>query len=153
MSNFEGKYTEELLKEFDVKPQVIQVECHPFFPQDELRRLTDKENIRLMAWYPLGGKGMTGELLGNPIITAIADKYGKSPAQVVLRWHNQMGFVVIPGSRNPEHIKDNANIFDFELTNGDMQNIAKLNTGSRRYIRTDEALENFVAWKVTYEAK
>lgn len=74
-----------------------------------------------------------------------------SKAQIILKWHNQMGFIVIPGSKNLEHIKDNINIFDFELTKEDMEKIASLNNGKRRYIRTDEALENFLNWKITYE--
>ena len=152
ISNFEREI-EEVLNEFDVKPQVIQVECHPFFPQDELRKITDKENIRIMSWYPLGGKGMTGELLNNPIIINLANKYHKSTAQIVLRWHTQMGFIVIPGSKNVEHIKDNIDIFDFCLSNEDMNEISKLNKHQRRYIRSDEALENYLNWKITYEEK
>ena len=152
ISNFEREI-EEVLNEFDVKPQVIQVECHPFFPQDELRKITDKENIRIMSWYPLGGKGMTGELLNNPIIINLANKYHKSTAQIVLRWHTQMGFIVIPGSKNVEHIKDNIDIFDFCLSNEDMNEISKLNKHQRRYIRSDEALENYMNWKITYEEK
>ena len=151
VSNFEGKYIDELLKEFDVKPQVIQVECHPFYPQEELRKITDTEDIKIMSWYPLGGKGMTAELLNNPSVKAIAEKYGKSAAQVVLRWHTQMGFIVIPGSKNPAHIKDNIDIFDFELSAEDMAAIARLNTGNRRYTRTEESLAQFAAWKVDYE--
>ena len=153
ISNFEGKYIEELLKEFDVIPQVIQVECHPFYPQEELRKITEPLDIKIMSWYPLGGKGMTAELLNNEIITNIADKYHKSSAQIVLKWHTQMGFIVIPGSKNVDHIKDNISIFDFELSSDDMKQIAKLNNGNRRYTRTDEALENFLNWKITYEAK
>ena len=153
ISNFEGEYIDSLLKEFDVIPQVIQVECHPFYPQTDLRKITDKENIRIMSWYPLGGKGMTGELLNNPIIMNLANKYHKSTAQIVLRWHTQMGFIVIPGSKNVEHIKDNIDIFDFCLSNEDMNEILKLNKHQRRYIRSDEALENYLNWKITYEEK
>ena len=153
ISNFEGEYIDSLLKEFDVIPQVIQVECHPFYPQTDLRKITDKENIRIMSWYPLGGKGMTGELLNNPIIINLANKYHKSTAQIVLRWHTQMGFIVIPGSKNVEHIKDNIDIFDFCLSNEDMNEISKLNKHQRRYIRSDEALENYLNWKITYEEK
>ena len=153
ISNFEGEYIDSLLKEFDVIPQVIQVECHPFYPQTDLRKITDKENIRIMSWYPLGGKGMTGELLNNPIIINLANKYHKSTAQIVLRWHTQMGFIVIPGSKNVEHIKDNIDIFDFCLSNEDMNEILKLNKHQRRYIRSDEALENYLNWKITYEEK
>lgn len=153
VSNFEGKYIQELLEEFDVLPQVIQVECHPFFPQDELRKITEPRDIKIMSWYPLGGKGMTAELLESPTITEIAAKYGKSPAQIVLKWHTEMGFIVIPGSKNVAHIKDNIDIFDFTLSDEDMQKIAKLNTGSRRYTRTDDALDGFQAWKPTFERR
>ena len=153
VSNFEGEYIEALLKEFDVLPQVIQVECHPFFPQVDLRKVVDPLNIKIMSWYPLGGKGMTADLLNNPIVTDIARKYHKSTAQVILRWHVQMGFIVIPGSKNVDHIKDNIDIFDFTLSKDDMNQIAKLNSGKRRYTRTEEALANFASWKVTYENK
>ncbi len=151
ISNFEGQYIEDVLKEFDVKPQVIQVECHPFFPQDELRKITDKEHIAIMSWYPLGGKGMTDELLHHPLIEKIAEKHHKTTAQVILRWHIQMGFVVIPGSKNVDHIRDNYAIYDFNLDDEDMRLIATLNNGQRRYTRTDEALERYTTWKFEYE--
>ena len=150
VSNFE-KHINEVLEEYDVKPQVIQVECHPFFPQDELRKVTDKEEIRIMSWYPLGGKGMTGELLNNPIVTGIANKHHKSAAQVVLKWHVQMGFIVIPGSKNVDHIRDNISIFDFELDNEDMKEMAKLNVGKRRFEANDDRIEQFALWHPTYE--
>ena len=151
ISNFEGQYIEDLLNEFDVKPQVIQVECHPFFSQKDLRKITDKEDINIMSWYPLGGKGMTADLLNDPIVKSLADKYHKSTAQIILKWHVQMGFSVIPGSKNVDHIKDNIDIFDFELTVDEMKELGKLDKGERRYIRTDEALESYANWKITYE--
>lgn len=151
ISNFEGEYIQDLLKEFDVIPQVIQVECHSFYPQEELRKVTDKLDIKIMSWYPLGGKGMTTELLENPTIVNLANKYHKTSAQIVLKWHIEMGFIVIPGSKNIDHIKDNIDLFDFTLTKEDMKQIASLNNGQRRYIRTDEALERFLNWKITYE--
>ena len=86
-------------------------------------------------------------------MTNIASKYQKSTAQVILKWHVQMGFIVIPGSKNVDHIKDNINIFEFTLSQDDMNQIAKLNSGERRYTRTEEALANFASWKVTYENK
>ena len=150
ISNFE-KHINEVLEEYDVNPQVIQVECHPFFPQDELRKVTEKEDIRIMSWYPLGGKGMTGELLNNPIITIIAKKHHKSTAQVVLKWHVQMGFIVIPGSKNVDHIKDNIDIYDFELDDIDMNEMAKLNIGKRRYEADDDRVEQYALWQPTYE--
>ena len=86
-------------------------------------------------------------------MTNIASKYQKSTAQVILKWHVQMGFIVIPGIKNVDHIKDNINIFEFTLSQDDMNQIAKLNSGERRYTRTEEALANFASWKVTYENK
>ena len=151
ISNFEGEYIQDLLKEFDVIPQVMQCECHPFFPQDETRKITQRHDIRIMSWYPLGGKGQTEELLNRDIIKNLAQKHKKSPAQIVLRWHIQMGFIVIPGSKNPEHIKSNIDIYDFSLNDDDMAQIAKLNNGKRRYIRTDEALKDYASWKPQYE--
>ena len=153
VSNFEGEYITEVLNEFDVIPQVVQVECHPFYPQDELRKITDKKDIKIMSWYPLGGKGMTKDLLENSIILDLAKKYNKSSAQIVLKWHIEMGFIVIPGSKNVDHIKDNIDLFDFNLTSDEMNKINTLNNGQRRYIRTDEALEKFASMKPVYEAK
>lgn len=150
VSNFEDQIS-DLLSKYDIHPQVIQVECHPFFPQTKLRKITEKENIHLMSWFPLGGKGTTKELLESDIISSIAKKYHKSPAQIVLKWHNEMGFIVIPGSKNVEHIKDNLNIFDFSLTKDDMDNIAKLNTNSKRYVASKDSLEAFLNWKIDYE--
>lgn len=153
ISNFEGQYIKDVLNEFDVKPQVIQVECHPFYPQDELRKITDKNDIKIMSWYPLGGKGMTKDLLENSVVLDLASKYNKTAAQIVLKWHIEMVFIVIPGSKNVEHIKDNINIFDFDLTKEDMVKLASLNNGQRRYNRTEEALEHFAAWQPEYEEK
>lgn len=153
VSNFEGKYIKELLEEFDIIPQVHQVECHPFFPQTELRKVLADNDIKIMSWYPLGGRGATQELLTSPIIVSIAKKYNKTPAQVVLKWHTQMGFIVIPGSKNVEHIKANIDLFDFTLTREDMNNIAKLNNGQRRYNGTEKDLAHFQNWKPQFEKK
>lgn len=149
ISNFEGKYLDELLKTCEIKPQVIQVECHPYFPQTELRQITEPENIKIMSWYPLGHGDKS--LVEEPTIKALAEKYGKTPAQIILKWHVQMGFIVIPGSRNLEHIKENADIFDFELTPEEMAAIAKLDKNERYYTRTDEALESYAGFKPEYE--
>ena len=149
ISNFEGKYIEELLKICEIKPQVIQVEAHPYFTQDELRKITDKEDIKIMSWYPLG-HGDTN-LINEPVFTELAKKYNKSNAQIILKWHTQMGFIVIPGTKNPEHIKDNFDILDFELTNEDMEKIAKINKNIRYYNRTDAQLEQFKNWSPDFE--
>lgn len=151
ISNFEGEYFNDLIKEFDVLPQVFQCECHPHFVQEETREVIDKYDIKIMSWYPLGGKGNTKTLLENPIILNLAKKYNKSPSQIVLRWHIENGFIVIPGSKNIEHVKENLDIFDFSLTEEDMKEIAKINDHKRQYIRTDEALANYEAWQPEYE--
>ena len=149
ISNFEGKYFEELEKEWEIIPQFIQVEAHPYFTQPELRKTLDKYGIRLMSWYPLG-HGDTA-LIEEPVFAELGKKYGKTPAQVILRWHTQMGFAVIPGSKNIEHIRDNLDIFDFTLTDEEMAEIAKLDKGVRYYNRTDEQLKQFAAWKPDFE--
>ena len=149
ISNFEGKYLAELEKEWEIAPQFIQAEAHPYFAQDELRRTLDKYGIKLMSWYPLGHGDRA--LIEEPIFKQLGAKYGKSSAQVILRWHTQMGFVVIPGSKNVAHIKDNLDIMDFTLTDDEMAEIAKLNKGVRYYTRTDEALAGFASWQPQYE--
>ena len=149
ISNFEGKYIAELEKEWEIAPQFIQVEAHPYFAQNELRQTLDKYGIKLMSWYPLGHGDRS--LIEEPVFRKLGEKYGKSSAQVILRWHTQMGFVVIPGSRNVDHIRDNLDIMDFTLTDDEMAEIAKLNKGVRYYTRTDEALVGFAAWQPQYE--
>lgn len=149
--NFEGKYIAELEKEWEIAPQFIQVEAHPYFAQDELCQTLVKYDIKLMSWYPLGHGDRS--LIEEPIFKQLGEKYGKSCAQVILRWHTQMGFVVIPGSKNVAHIKDNLDIMDFTLTDDEMAEIAKLNKGVRYYTRTDEALAGFAAWQPQYEKK
>ncbi len=144
ISNFEGKYLAELETEWEVVPQFIQVEAHPYFTQTELRETLDKYGIRLMSWYPLGHGDKS--LLNEPVFAELGKKYGKTPAQVILRWHTQMGFVVIPGSKNADHIRDNLNILDFTLTDGEMAQIAKLDKNERYYHRTDEQLVQFAGW-------
>ena len=151
ISNFEGKYIAELESKWEILPQFIQVEAHPYFAQNELRKTLDKYGIRLMAWYPLGHGDKA--LVNEPVFTELAAKYGKSNAQVILRWHTQMGFAVIPGSKNVAHIRDNADIFDFTLTDDEMAQIATLNKGVRYYNGTEEQLAAYAAWQPTYETE
>lgn len=151
ISNFEGKYLEELQTKWEIVPQFIQVEAHPYFTQPQLRKILDQYEIRLMSWYPLGHGDKA--LLEEPVFIELAKKYGKTPAQIILRWHTQMGFVVIPGSKNVEHIKDNLDILDFKLTEEEMAEIAKLDKGERYYHRTDAQLANFASWKPQFETR
>ncbi len=149
ISNFEGKYIEALRTEWEIAPQFIQAEAHPYFTQKELRGTLDRYGIRLMSWYPLGHGDSA--LLGEPLFAKLGRKYGKTPAQVILRWHTLMGFAVIPGSRNVGHIRDNLDILDFTLTDEEMAGIAKLDRGERYYHRTDAQLEQFALWKPSFE--
>ena len=149
ISNFEGKYIEALQSKWEIAPQFIQVEAHPYFTQQELRETLDKYGIRLMSWYPLGHGDKA--LINEPLFAELGKRYKKTPAQVILRWHTQMGFAVIPGSRNADHIRDNLNILDFMLTDAEMAEIAKLDKGERYYHRTDEQLVQFAGWKPEFE--
>jgi len=149
ISNFEGKYIAELETKWEIVPQFIQVEAHPYFTQSELRVTLDKYGIKLMSWYPLGHGDKS--LINEPVFAKLGEKYGKTPAQVILRWHTQMGFVVIPGSRNVDHIRDNLNILDFTLTDDEMAEIAKLDKGERYYHRTDEQMKQFAGWRPEFE--
>ena len=151
ISNFEGKYIAELETKWELAPQFIQVEAHPYFTQAELRRTLDQYGVKLMSWYPLGHGDKA--LLKEPVFVKLGQKYGKTPAQIILRWHTQMGFAVIPGSRNVDHIRDNLDILDFTLTKEEMAEIAKLDKGVRYYHRTDAQLLQFAAWQPSYEAE
>lgn len=137
-----SNFTEELLKEaietMEIKPQVVQVEAHPYYPQTELKKTLSETGMGLMAWYPLGHGDRN--LVNEPVFTELAEKYGRTNAQIILRWHIQSGNVVIPGSKDPEHIRENFNIFDFELSADDMQAIARLDKGVPYYTATPEKL-------------
>lgn len=149
LSNFEGKYLDDILENCEIEPQVMQVEYHPYFPQEELRKITDHKNIKIMCWYPLGHGDK--KLIEEPAITEIAEKYNKSNAQIILKWHIQMGFIVIPGSKNLEHIKDNFDLFDFELSKEDMEKIAMLNKNIRYYNASEEKLSGYAMYQPKYE--
>jgi len=128
VSNFEIEHLERLAAETDVVPAVNQVELHPQFPQSELRAYHAEHGILTESWGPIGqGKG----LLENEHIQAVANAKGRTPAQVVLRWHLQLGLVVIPKSVTPSRIAENFALFDFELDDDDMARIAKVDTGER----------------------
>ncbi len=138
ISNFHDEKLEKLLAETEIRPHVIQLEAHPYCPEKEIMSRLSEYGTKLMGWYPLG-HGDPG-LVKEEIFTKLADKYRKSNAQIVLRWHVQMGFITIPGSKNPDHIRDNVNIFDFELTEDEMAEIAKLD-GTKKYYHADAAQE------------
>jgi diketogulonate reductase-like aldo/keto reductase len=127
VSNFHIPALQRLFEETDLRPVVNQIELHPALPQDELRAFNAENDIVTQAWSPLA----SGELLGDETLKRLGDKHGKSPAQVVIRWHLQLGNVVIPKSRTPSRIAENIDVFDFTLDNDDMAAIADLETGVR----------------------
>ena len=145
LSNFDVAQTQRILDECEVVPAINQVECHPYFPQPELKALLGEHNIALQAWYPLGGRG-NDSIMTEPLIQDLAHKYGKSPAQVILRWHVQQGHIVIPGSKTPSHIAQNLDLFDFALSDQDMAQIATLDRGKPMNEHTEERLAQFAAW-------
>lgn len=145
ISNFSEEEIQEIMNKCEIKPTLIQVEAHPYYSQTKLNEFLKKEKIALQSWYPLGGKGNT-KLIDEKIFAELSEKYHKSSAQIILRWHIQMGYIVIPGSRSESHIKENIDIFDFELTDEEMKMISMLDKNVPFYIRTDEALKGFANW-------
>ncbi|MFH8407440.1 aldo/keto reductase [Streptomyces sp. NPDC018019] len=128
VSNFQPAHLERLLGETSVVPAVNQIELHPQFQQSEARAFHARHGIATEAWSPLGqGK----DLLKDATVTALAEKYGRTPAQIVLRWHLQLGNVVIPKSVTPSRIKENIDVFGFELDDADMAALAALDSGTR----------------------
>ena len=118
ISNMNGEKLERLLAAAEIKPHVIQLEAHPYCTEKEIMNRLAEYGTRLMGWYPLG-HGDPG-LVKEEVFSRLADKYHKSNAQIVLRWATQMGFITIPGSKNPDHIRDNFNLFDITLTDEEM---------------------------------
>ena len=149
LSNFNKAQMEEILSICEVRPTVLQTELHPYHQEKELKAFLKENGMVAQSWYPLGHGDKS--LIEEPVFAQLGEKYGKSPAQVILRWHTQMGFVVIPGSKNVDHIRDNLNILDFKLTDDEMAEIAKLDKGVRYYNHTDESLAGFAAWQPEYE--
>ena len=142
LSNFTIEQIKEILEVCEVKPAVLQTEVHPYSQEKELKEFLAKENIYIQAWYPLGHGDAT--LLQEPLFAELGKKYGKTSAQIILRWHVQAGNIVIPGSKNPAHIKDNFVLFDFELTEEEMKKIGALDKQKRYYHSTPELLEQYV---------
>ena len=152
ISNFIDSEVENLLAHCEITPALIQVECHPYFPQTELKKTLSKHDIALQAWYPLGGRG-NGSIMGEPVVAQIAEAHGKSAAQVIMRWHVQSGNSVIPGSKTPAHIAQNIDVFDFELTDAEMAQIDALDKHDSIFHRTDEKLAQFAQYRPDVEGQ
>lgn len=139
LSNFPEEELRKFAADMTVKPAVIQTEAHPYAQRKELKAYLASIGAVLMAWYPLGHGDKA--LQQEPVFKALAEKYGKSAPQIILRWHVQNQDVVIPGSKNPDHIRANIDIFDFQLTDEEMQSIAAVNKDKTYYTATQSALE------------
>ncbi|MBR3536939.1 MAG: aldo/keto reductase [Oscillospiraceae bacterium] len=145
ISNFESERLEELCEAAMIKPSVLQVECHPYYQQNELKNRIAKYGTVIESWYPIG-HGDKG-LIGEAVFTKLAHKYGKSNVQIILRWHIQEGTIVFPRTTNPQHMKENFDIFDFELTADEMAEIRALDCGKRFFNMTlAEQEANLGAW-------
>lgn len=151
LSNFGQDKIAEVIEAAEVKPQLVTVECHPYHQQRDLREFLAPYGTVIEAWYPLG-HGDAG-LLAEDVFSRLGEKYGKSAAQVILRWHTQMGTSIIPGSKNPAHIADNADIFDFALTDDEMAEVAKLDGTKTYYTATEEALAGYLAMRPDFDAQ
>ena len=141
LSNFTVEQMQEILDICEIKPAVLQTEVHPYSQEKEMKKFLDKHGIVIQAWYPLGHGDQT--LIQEPIFGRLAKKYGKSNAQIILRWHIQDGNIVIPGSKNPKHIRDNIDLFDFTLTDTEMVEIAAMDQQKRYYNSTPELLKKY----------
>lgn len=122
---------DEFLKKIDIKPAVVQNEIHPYYQDKNVVSFIQKNGVVVESWYPLGGRGYTNKLLNDENILKIAKKHNKTPAQIILRWNLQRNIVIIPGSSNTQHIRENIKIFDFKLDDVDMKTIEKLDRNEK----------------------
>lgn len=131
LSNWYVEELTEFLPQVDITPALVQNEIHPYYQENDVIPFIQEKGIVVQGWYPLGGRGHTAELLGDPVISEIAEAHGVSSAQVILRWNLQKGVVVIPGSSNPDHIKENTQLYHFELTEDEMNRINALDRNEK----------------------
>lgn len=141
LSNFTVAQIQEIQDICEVKPAILQTEVHPYSQEQELKEFLAKENMVIQAWYPLGHGDKA--LIQEPLFSRLAEKYGKSNAQIILRWHIQAGNVVIPGSKNPDHIRANFDLFDFCLNDTEMAEITALNKDKPYYTSTPDMLKAY----------
>ena len=131
LSNWYIKELKSFLPQVDTIPALVQNEIHPYYQDTDVIEYIQGLGIVVQGWYPLGGRGHTAELLGNEVIMEIANNHGKSAAQVILRWNLQKGVIIIPGSSNPKHIQENTELYDFELSQEEMEKINALDRNEK----------------------
>ena len=145
LSNFESGRLEEVLNAAKIAPAVLQVECHPYYQQNELKKRIAAAGTKIESWYPIGHGDAS--LINESVFTRLAAKYGKTNVQIILRWHIQEGTIVFPRSTQPAHIRENFDIFDFALTSSEMDEIRALDKGKRFFTMTLEEQEcSLGAW-------
>ena len=131
LSNWYIEEIDGFIAEVDIMPALVQNEIHIYYQEQDVVPYMHDLGIVMQAWYPFGGRGHTGEILNDPTILEIAEAHGRTAAQVILRWHLQRGVVAIPGSSDPDHIRENISVFDFSLTDDEMAAIAALDRGTK----------------------
>lgn len=149
ISNFPVEKIQEILDMGGIPPAIMQVECHPYYPAEMVKAYCEEHKIALQSWFPLGHGN--NDLLNDQVLTELANKHKKSVVQIILRWHTQMGFGLVPGSKSFEHIKDNSNIFDIELSAQEMELIAGINKHTPFYHVTAESLQRMATTKCSFE--
>ena len=142
LSNFNESQIREILEICEVRPSVLQTEVHPYSQEKALKQFLAQEGMVIQAWYPLGHGDKA--LINESLFAELGEKYGKSNVQIILRWHIQDGNIVIPGSKNAEHIRDNFDLFDFSLSDEEMAKIAAMDQKKRYYTSTPEMLDRYV---------
>ena len=152
ISNFDvsDSIFDSLIKNAKIKPQIMQIECHPYAQRRHWQERCAAEGIQLECWFPLGGRDSKGEILRDPVINRIAKAHGKSPAQIIIRWHMQEGFSVIPGASNPDYIRENIEVMDLALSNVEMATIRALDAEKRYFVMSyEDQVRWFSQWNPT----
>ena len=151
ISNFDASDSlfNDIMEFAKIKPAVMQIECHPYAQRKEWQQKAKQNNIQLECWFPLGGEMSKGALFKDPTIQKIAKTHGKTPAQIIIRWHIQEGFSVIPGATRHDYIKENISVFDFALTDKEMAEMRSLNKEKRFFNMDYKQAEKFMLnWKM-----
>ncbi len=150
LSNFDmnEERFDDVIAKAEIQPAIVQIELHPYAQRRAFREKCAKHNIAIEGWYPLGGThGGNDVLFADLVINEIAGRYGRTPAEIILRWHVQEGFSTIPSSRNADHIRQNISVYSFALSDSDMDKIRALDGEKRFYTSTWEEMQHFNDWK------
>lgn len=150
ISDFDAKdeLFDDILASAEIKPQIMQIECHPYAQRTHWQKRLKEAGIAQENWFPLGGRESNGEILRDETLNAIGKAHNKTAAQVIIRWHIQEGFIIIPGTSNPDYIKENIDVFDFELSDEEMEKIRALDKEKRYFTMPyEQQVEYLGSWK------